>query len=56
MLYYLFSRREMDELFDRLGYSVDESCTDRTIDYYLARTSHGSTLSQVVHFGEYPTL
>ncbi len=49
MLYYLFSRREMDELFDRLGYSVDESCTDRTIDYYLARTSHGSTLSQVVH-------
>ena len=49
MLIYLFSPREMGELFDRLGYLVDEACLDRTIDYYLTRTSNGSTLSQVVH-------
>ncbi|MET1039430.1 MAG: glycosyl hydrolase family 65 protein [Acidimicrobiales bacterium] len=49
MLLYLFSPREVGELFDRLGYVVDEACLDRTIDYYLKRTSNGSTLSQVVH-------
>jgi trehalose/maltose hydrolase-like predicted phosphorylase len=49
MLFYLFSPTEVTELFDRLGYALDDECIGRTIDYYLARTSHGSTLSQVVH-------
>jgi alpha,alpha-trehalase len=49
MLFYLFSRHEVNELFDRLGYALDEACVDSTIDYYLARTSHGSTLSKVVN-------
>jgi len=49
MLFYLFSDTEVVELFDRLGYGLDGETIDRTIDYYLARTSNGSTLSAVVH-------
>ena len=50
MLFYLLSADELRELFDRLGYPLDAGGRSRaTIDYYLARTSHGSTLSAVVH-------
>jgi len=49
MLFYLFSAEELDEIFTRLGYAFDPECIPRNIDYYLARTSHGSTLSRVVH-------
>ena len=35
--------------FDRLGYRFAPDQIPRTVDYYLARTSHGSTLSAVVH-------
>lgn len=49
MLFYLFSREELERLFSQLGYPFDPAMIPRTIDYYLARTSHGSTLSFVVH-------
>jgi alpha,alpha-trehalase len=49
MLFYLFSAEELQGLFERLGYPFDHQSIPRTIDYYLARTSHGSTLSHVVH-------
>jgi len=49
MLFFLLSGREIGELFDRLGYEFNENDIHRTIDYYSARTSHGSTLSKVVH-------
>ncbi|MGW4351896.1 trehalose-phosphatase [Nocardia sp. NPDC004582] len=49
MLFYLFSADELREMFDRLGYELPGEMIPRTIDYYLARTSHGSTLSAVVH-------
>jgi trehalose/maltose hydrolase-like predicted phosphorylase len=49
MLFYLLSFEELVELFARLGYHLDEHLLRRTIDYYLQRTSHGSTLSRVVH-------
>jgi trehalose/maltose hydrolase-like predicted phosphorylase len=49
MLFYLLSPAQIAELFDRLGYPFDEGTIARTIDYYEARTSHGSTLSRVVH-------
>jgi alpha,alpha-trehalase len=49
MLFYLFSAEELDRLFKRLGYSFDPDVIPRTVEYYLDRTSHGSTLSQVVH-------
>jgi alpha,alpha-trehalase len=50
MLFYLLSADELRELFDRLGYPFDPR-TDipRNIEYYMERTSHGSTLSRVVH-------
>ena len=49
MLFYLLSADELCALFDRLGYALDCDAISRNIDYYLARTSHGSTLSAVVH-------
>lgn len=49
MLFYLFSAPELQELFSQLGYPFDTGSIPRNIDYYLARTSHGSTLSRVVH-------
>ncbi len=49
MLFYLFSSEEIELIFDRLGYRFDGAAIFRTIDYYLQRTSHGSTLSWIVH-------
>jgi len=49
MLFYLLSADELRELFARLGYSFRAHQIPQTIDYYLGRTSHGSTLSAVVH-------
>ena len=49
MLFYLLSAEELDELFARLGYRMEPETIPRTIDYYVTRTSHGSTLSAVVH-------
>ncbi|WP_447034651.1 glycoside hydrolase family 65 protein [Streptomyces sp. DSM 118878] len=49
MLGYLFSPHELRALFHRLGYRLEEETWQRTVDYYLKRTSHGSTLSGLVH-------
>jgi alpha,alpha-trehalase len=50
MLFYLLSPQELVDLFHRLGYDFDpETDIPRNVDYYLERTSHGSTLSGVVH-------
>ncbi|MDV3296326.1 MAG: beta-phosphoglucomutase family hydrolase [Brachybacterium paraconglomeratum] len=49
MLFYLFSAEGLSELFARLGYPFESAVIPRTIDYYLQRTSEGSTLSGVVH-------
>ncbi|MEZ7154129.1 glycoside hydrolase family 65 protein [Streptomyces sp. MAD19A] len=49
MLGYLFSSTELRGLFARLGYDVDDEVWRRTVDHYLRRTSHGSTLSGLVH-------
>jgi alpha,alpha-trehalase len=48
MLLYLLSREELCGLLANMGYEVTEEQLARTVDYYLARTSHGSTLSSVV--------
>ena len=48
MLLFLLSRTELRELLAGLGYEVSEEQLARTVDYYLQRTSHGSTLSGVV--------
>jgi alpha,alpha-trehalase len=49
MLFYLFSAEELTRLFNRLGYDFPPETIPRNIDYYIRRTSHGSTLSRVVH-------
>lgn len=49
MLFYLFSADEIQELFNRLGYDFNPGLIAKNIDYYLKRTSHGSTLSRIVH-------
>ena len=49
MLFYLLSPDQLARLFAGLGYSLDEETVARTIRYYAERTSHGSTLSGIVH-------
>lgn len=49
MLFYLLSADELRNLFTRLGYPFEYDTIPRNIDYYTRRTSHGSTLSRVVH-------
>src|SRR5215216_732210 len=48
MLLFLLSRDELRELLAGLSYQVSDEQLARTVDYHLARTSHGSTLSGVV--------
>ncbi|MGQ4810415.1 putative glycosyl hydrolase [Candidatus Entotheonellaceae bacterium PAL068K] len=49
MLFYLFSSDELRVLFERLDYPFAYQTIPKNIDYYMARTSHGSTLSSVIH-------
>jgi trehalose/maltose hydrolase-like predicted phosphorylase len=49
MLFYVFSSDELCELFARLGYDLDRASIPRNVEYYDSRSSHGSTLSRVVH-------
>jgi trehalose/maltose hydrolase-like predicted phosphorylase len=49
MLWFLFGEQELLRILASLGYDVDSDSLARTVRYYLDRTSHGSTLSAVVH-------
>jgi len=49
MLFYLFSKEELKELFHQLGYRFSQVMLQKNVKYYLQRTSSGSSLSQVVH-------
>ncbi len=49
MLVYLLGPDGLLETLDRLGYPTTPDALTRTVDYYLARTADGSTLSRVVH-------
>ncbi len=49
MLFYLLSSEELLSVFGRLGYRFAPEQIPKTVDYYLARTSDGSTLSAIVH-------
>lgn len=48
MLFYLFSEDEVIELFSRLGYPFESKSIQKNVDYYLERTSDGSTLSSII--------
>ncbi len=49
MLFYLFSAEELEEGFRWLGIDFDPSTIPTNIDYYVFRSSEGSTLSRMVH-------
>lgn len=49
MLFHLLPADELRAILNRLGYPAEPDLIPRTIRYYLDRTSHGSTLSAVVH-------
>jgi trehalose/maltose hydrolase-like predicted phosphorylase len=49
MLVFLLGENGVRKALESLGYELDHAALNRTVDYYLARTSHGSTLSAVVH-------
>jgi len=49
MIFYLFSREEIQRIFERMGYSFGGDNIFDNIQYYMNRTSHGSTLSWVAH-------
>jgi trehalose-phosphatase len=51
MLFFLFTDEQLRVIFERLGYPYDPDTRRRTIEYYDARTSHGSTLSHITHAG-----
>jgi alpha,alpha-trehalase len=43
------SSAKLRELLDRPDYRFSRTQIPRMVDYYMDRTSHGSTLSGVVH-------
>jgi trehalose/maltose hydrolase-like predicted phosphorylase len=49
MLFYLFSEEELRRIFERLGYEYASDTVRKNVAYYEPRTTHGSTLSYVVH-------
>jgi trehalose/maltose hydrolase-like predicted phosphorylase len=49
MLFFLFAEDELRGLFERLGYPYTADTARKNIEYYDARTSHGSTLSFIAH-------
>ncbi|NCC45256.1 MAG: beta-phosphoglucomutase, partial [Clostridia bacterium] len=49
MLFYLFPLDEVRSLFEQLGMPFSKELLRKNYDYYVKRTSHGSTLSKVVH-------
>ncbi|MDQ0754481.1 HAD family hydrolase [Arthrobacter sp. B3I4] len=49
MLLYVLGEDQLTAFLDRLGYPVTPEQMAATVDFYLARTAHGSTLSRVAH-------
>lgn len=49
MLFYLFSAEELSQLMEQLGYTLERDSIPKIIDYYLKRTSNGSSLSWIIH-------
>ena len=49
MTFYNLEKSEVDNILKGLGYTLPENYLQRNLDYYFGRTSHGSTLSRIVH-------
>jgi len=49
MAFYNLDDAEVRKILEELGYQMKDEYLKENLAYYLARTSHGSTLSRVVH-------
>lgn len=49
MGFYNLGEKEQTSILDSMGYFVPENYLELNFDYYITRTSHGSTLSRLVH-------
>ncbi|MEA1897825.1 MAG: HAD-IA family hydrolase, partial [Bacteroidota bacterium] len=49
MSFYNLGFNETKHIINGLGYALPDEFAQRNFDYYMARTSHGSTLSRLVH-------
>ena len=49
MIFYLFPPFEIEAIFKRLGYNLEKDTLRKNYNYYVRRTSHGSTMSKVTH-------
>ncbi|MEH2920521.1 glycoside hydrolase family 65 protein [Samsonia erythrinae] len=49
MIFNNFSEDNVTEILKNMGYHLSKDYAIRNLNYYLSRTSHGSTLSRIVH-------
>lgn len=49
MTFYNLPEKEVTAILEKLGYTLKSDYLKDNLEYYLQRTSHGSTLSRVVH-------
>lgn len=49
MLFYVFSAKELTEIFHRLGYPFYKDWIAKNVEYYVPRTANASTLSRIAH-------
>ncbi|MFW5960093.1 MAG: glycoside hydrolase family 65 protein, partial [Chitinivibrionales bacterium] len=49
MVFYLLPVDSVKDIFSRCGYELTDEMIHKNYEYYLNRTSHGSTLSFIVH-------
>lgn len=49
MAYYVLNIKEVDQILNQLGYHMPKEYLTKNIQYYLNRTTHGSTLSRIVY-------
>ena len=49
MAWYNLGTDEVSSLLSAMGYQADRATLQPNFDYYIQRTSHGSTLSRIVH-------
>jgi trehalose/maltose hydrolase-like predicted phosphorylase len=49
MVFHLLPLSEIEDIFRRLQHKFDKDLLRKNYEYYIKRTSHGSTMSKVVH-------
>lgn len=49
MTFYNLDKQHIDEIIRDLDYQLPDDYLEKNLEYYLQRTSHGSTLSRIVH-------